>query len=201
MAYHGRPGKLSNWWCATTGGHVVCGSLRVRGVALELDFDPDIAWIGGQPVELRWRGARGKRRWRPDFMVRTVGGARHAVVVAPDKGDGPQWRENLEVLHEVAAAAGWRVSVHHVPARMRLENLELAGEYRQPMTVPAQEQEALEAAFYHERPLAEGVLVSGVPQGLAMDLAYRLVWQRRLTVHWDRPLGPWATAWCAEAAA
>ncbi|MCM8554268.1 TnsA-like heteromeric transposase endonuclease subunit [Streptomyces sp. STCH 565 A] len=200
VAYHGRPGKLSKWWSATTGGHVVCGSLRRRRVALELDFDPDIAWIGGEPVELRWQGARGKRRLRPDFMVRTVDGARHAVVVEPDKC-GPQWREDLEVLRGVAAAACWQVSVRRVPKGVYLENLELTGDYRQPMRIPAGEQAALEAAFDRERPIREAVLDSGVPTALATDLAYRLVWQRRLAVHWDRPLGPWALARLAGDAA
>ncbi|MBZ9645066.1 TnsA-like heteromeric transposase endonuclease subunit [Streptomyces sp. PSKA30] len=201
VAFHGRPGKLSAWWCATTGGHVVCGSLRRRRVALELDFDPEIAWIGGEPVELHWQGARGRRRWRPDFVVRTVTGARQVVLVKPEK-DGPQWGEDLEVARQVAAAASWQVSVRRVPEGVRLDNLELAADYRQPMRVPASEREAVEDAFRRERrPIGEGARASGVPYAAALDLAYRLVWQRRLDIHWDRPLIPRATAWLAEGAA
>ncbi|MGW1916950.1 TnsA-like heteromeric transposase endonuclease subunit [Streptomyces sp. NPDC002076] len=200
VAFHGRPGKLSDWWCATTGGHVVCGSLRRRRVALELDFDPEIAWIGGEPAELHWQGARGKRRWRPDFVVRTVTGARRIVLVKPEK-DGPQWREDLEVARQVAMAAGWQVSVRHVPEGMRLANLEWAADYRQAVRVPAAEQDAVEEAFRRERPIGEGARASGVPYAAALDLVYRLVWQRRLEIHWDQPLMPRATAWLADGAA
>lgn len=200
VAFHGRPGKLSDWWCATTDGHVVCGSLRRRRVALELDFDPDVAWIGGEPVELHWHGARGKRRWRPDFVVRTVTGARQVVLVEPEKG-GLQWREDLEVVRHVAAAAGWQVSVRRVPHGVRLANLEWAADYRQTVRVPAAEREAVEAAFRRERPIGEGARASGVPYAAALDLAYRLVWQRSLQIHWDRPLMPCATAWLAQGAA
>ncbi|MEV5956189.1 TnsA-like heteromeric transposase endonuclease subunit [Streptomyces sp. NPDC051987] len=200
VAFHGRPGKLSDWWCATTGGHVVCGSLRRRRVALELDFDPEIAWIGGEPAELHWQGARGKRRWRPDFVVRTVTGARRIVLVQPEK-DGPQWREDLEVARQVAMAAGWQVSVRHVPEGMRLANLEWAADYRQAVRVPAAEQDAVKEAFRRERPIGEGARASGVPYAAALDLVYRLVWQRRLEIHWDQPLMPRATAWLADGAA
>ncbi|MFD5597165.1 TnsA-like heteromeric transposase endonuclease subunit [Streptomyces griseorubiginosus] len=200
VAFHGRPGKLSDCWCATTNGHVVCGSLRRRRVALELDFDPEITWIGGEPVELHWQGAGGKRRWRPDFVTRTVTGARQVVLVEPEKG-GPQWREDLEVAHQVAMAAGWQVSVQRVPEGMRLANLEWAADYRQAVPVAAAEREAVEEAFRRERPIGEGARASGVPYALALDLVYRLVWQRRLDIRWDRPLMPRATAWLAVGAA
>lgn len=200
VAFHGRPSKLSDWWCATTGGHVVCGSLRRKRVALELDFDPDAVWIGGEPVELHWRGARGRRRWRPDFVVRTASGARRAVVVEPEQ-DGPQWQEDVEAVREVAAAAGWQVSVRRVPAGVRLINLEWVADYRQPVPVPAAEREAVEAAFRCERVISEGALSSDVPYSAALDLVYRLVWQRRLRIHWDRPLMPSATAWLEGEAA
>ncbi|MET8205881.1 TnsA-like heteromeric transposase endonuclease subunit [Streptomyces sp. NPDC005373] len=200
VAFHGRPGKLSDWWCATTGGHVVCGSLRRRRVALELDFDPDIAWIGGEPVELHWQGARGRRRWRPDFVVRTVTGARQVVLVEPES-DGPQWREDLEVARDVAAAAGWHVSVRRVPQEVRLANLEWAADYRQPVRVSALEREVVEEAFRRERSIGEGARASGVPYAAALDLVYRLVWQRRLDIHWDQPLMPRAAAWLADGAA
>ncbi|MFI5877384.1 TnsA-like heteromeric transposase endonuclease subunit [Streptomyces sp. NPDC051445] len=200
VAFHGRPGKLSDWWCATTGGHVVCGSLRRRRVALELDFDPEIAWIGGEPVELHWQGVQGRRRWRPDFVTRTVTGARQVVLVEPEKG-GPQWQEDLEVTRHVAVAAGWQVSVRRVPEGVRLVNLEWAADYRQAVPVAAAEREAVEDAFRRERPIGEGARASGVPYAAAVDLVYRLVWQRRLEIHWDRPLMPSATAWRAGGSA
>jgi hypothetical protein len=200
VAFHGRSGKLSALWCVTTGGHVVCGSLRRRRVALELDFDPDIAWIGGEPVELHWQGERGRRRWRPDFVVRTVTGARQVVLVEPEVG-GPQWREELEVVRQVAVAAGWQVSVRRVPEGVRLANLEWAADYRQAARVPAAEREAVEEAFRRECPICEGVRASGVPYALALDLVYRLVWRHRLDIRWDRPLMPRATAWLADGAA
>lgn len=200
VAFHGRPGKLSDWWCATTGGHVVCGSLRRRRVALELDFDPEITWIGGEPVELHWQGAQGRRRWRPDFVVRTISGARQVVLVEPEKS-GPQWREDLEVARQVAVSAGWQVSVRRVPEGVRLANLEWAADYRQTVPVTAAEREAVEEAFRRERPIGEGARASGVPYAAALDLVYRLVWQRRLDIHWDQPLMPRATAWLADGAA
>ncbi|MFG2134773.1 TnsA-like heteromeric transposase endonuclease subunit [Streptomyces sp. NPDC048751] len=200
VAFHGRPGKLSHWWCATTGGHVVCGSLRRRRVALELDFDPEVAWIGGEPVELHWQGGQGRRRWRPDFVVRTLAGARQVVLVEPEKG-GPQWQEDLEAVGRVAVAAGWQVRVRRVPEGMRLDNLEWVADYRQAVRVPDAEREAVEEAFRRERPIGEGARASGVPYAAALDLVYRLVWQRRLEIHWDRPLMPRATAWRADVAA
>ncbi|MFJ5595716.1 TnsA-like heteromeric transposase endonuclease subunit [Streptomyces noursei] len=194
VAFHDRPGKLSDWWSVTTRGHVVCGSKRRRRVAIELDFDPNIAWFGGEPVELRWRGEQGKQRWRPDFVARTAGGARVVVAVEPEK-IGAQWRERLEMLQEVAAAARWQVAVMPVPGGVRLANLEFAADYRQAVPITSEEIEAVEDAFRYERPIGEGALDSGVPYLAALDLAYRLIWQRRLQIHWGRPLLTTATAW------
>ncbi|MEK2479062.1 hypothetical protein [Streptomyces noursei] len=194
MAFHDRPRKLSDWWSATTGGPVACGSKRRRRVTIELNFDPNIAWLGDEPVELQWRGEQGKLRWHPNFVARTAGGARVLVAVEPEK-IGAQWRERLEVLQEVAAAARWQVTVMPVPDGVRLANLEFAAGYRQAVPITAEEQDTVEGTFRYECPIGEGMLDSGVPYLAALDLAYRLVWQRRLQIHWDRPLLTTATAW------
>ena len=62
VAYHGRQGKLTDWWSATTGTLVVCGSKRRTYVATELDFDPAISRFAGEPVELHWEQGRIRHR-------------------------------------------------------------------------------------------------------------------------------------------
>ncbi|MEU3862671.1 TnsA-like heteromeric transposase endonuclease subunit [Streptomyces sp. NPDC028722] len=197
VAYHGRQSKLSDWWSSTTGTLVVCGSLRRTYVATELDFDPEVSRFAGEPVELHWEQGRIKHRWRPDFVALTRGGERRAVVLPPNT-TGPQWRERLSALHEVAEQADWRVQVRPAPHGVRRDNLLLLADYRQPAIVDDAHERALLAAFSQPRPLHEGVAVSGVPELLGMDHVYRLIWQRRLQIDWDRPLLPNSLAWTVK---
>lgn len=194
VSYHGRRGVVSRWWSATNGSGVVCGSLRRARVALELDFEPGVVRFSGEPLELHWLEGRGRRRWRPDFVVRTAGGHRAVVAVRPER-PGPQWMQRLDVLHEVAQRAGWRVQERTVARGVRLANLEWAAGYRQPAPVAPWERGALLAAFTRPRPLLEGVHASGLPRLSGLDLAYRLVWQQRLHIDWQAPLLPTAVAW------
>ncbi|MET8241759.1 TnsA-like heteromeric transposase endonuclease subunit [Streptomyces sp. NPDC005078] len=196
VAYHDRQGKITDWSSATTGVHVVCGSLRRKAVAIELDFDPDIVWFSGEPVELQWTSGRRKNRWRPDFMARTADGERVATVLRPEHS-GPQWHERLAVLDEVAEQAQWQVNVVDVPHGVRAANLEWAADYRQMVPIDAWEVEAVLTAFQRPQRVREGALASGVPELAALDLVYRLIWQRRLQIHWDQPLLPTALAWVA----
>lgn len=196
MAYHGRSGVVTRWWSATNRSSVVCGSLRRMRVAIELDFQPGVVRFSGEPVELHWQVGKARRRWRPDFVIRTAGGHRAVVVVRPEK-PRPQWRERLEVLNEVAQLAGWRVHEREVPRGVRLANLEWVAGYRQPFPVSPEEQVALLAAFRRRRPLLKGVDASGLPRLSGLDLAYRLVWERRLDIDWEVPLLPTSFAWAA----
>ncbi|KUM68074.1 TnsA-like heteromeric transposase endonuclease subunit [Streptomyces griseorubiginosus] len=194
VAYHGRQGKLSDWWSATTGTLVVCGSKRRTYVATELDFDSAIRRFAGEPVELHWEQDRIRHRWRPDFIALTRKGIRQAVVLAPHRM-GPQWRERLAALREVAAQAGWSVCVRAVPHGVRRENLLLVADYRQPAVCEDAHERALLAAFRQPRPLAEGVTASGVPDFLGFDHVYRLIWRHRLDIDWGRPLLPFSPVW------
>ncbi|MET8205855.1 TnsA-like heteromeric transposase endonuclease subunit [Streptomyces sp. NPDC005373] len=194
VAYHGRQGKLSDWWSATTDTLVVCGSKRRMYVATELDFDPGIRRFAGEPVELHWEQGRIRHRWRPDFIALTRDQQRQAVVLAPHRM-GPQWRERLAALREVAAAAGWSVCVRAVPHGVERENLLLVADYRQPAVCEDAHERALLAAFQRPRPLAEGVAASEVPDFLGFDHTYRLIWRRRLDIHWNQPLLPFSPVW------
>ncbi|MFI9325848.1 TnsA-like heteromeric transposase endonuclease subunit [Kitasatospora aureofaciens] len=198
VAYHGRQGVITHWWSSTNRMSVVCGSLRRLRVAITLDFDPDVAQFSGEPLELRWQTGKARHRWRPDFFVRTATGARRVVVVRPNTS-GPLWRERLSVLGDAARQAGWEVEQRPVPRGIRLANWEWVADYRQPVPVAEAQESALLAAFRRPQPLLDGIAAAGLPRLTGLDLAYRLVWQRRLGINWDLPLLPTALAWALPA--
>jgi hypothetical protein len=199
VAHQSRRGFLTHWWSATTGTKVVCGSLRREAVARELDFDPQVCWFGGEVVELQWTAQDGRRRrWRPDFMVRTTSGVRQVVAITPEVIDA-SWEEKLSVLRQAAHGAGWLVRTRPCPTGVRRDNLETAASYRHPEPIEDEQAcvQALLAAFTAPRPICQGAAASGLPGLLALDLAYRLVWRRRLDIDWQQPLLPTAPAWAA----
>ncbi|MEU6347180.1 TnsA-like heteromeric transposase endonuclease subunit [Streptomyces sp. NPDC046977] len=199
VAYHGRKSVVTWWWSATTRTQVACGSLRRMRVAIGLDWDPSVAWFSGEPVELRWQTTKGRRRrWRPDFIARTTDGDRIVVAVEPEKPD-QEWRDKLVLLHTVAAEAGWRVEVRQVPHGVRRNTLEWLAEYRGPDPIEDEAacEQALLRAFAEPRTLIDGARASGIPELLALDHAYRLIWRHRLHIDWDAPLLPTARAWAA----
>ncbi|MCX5450246.1 hypothetical protein [Streptomyces nigrescens] len=168
---------------------------------MELDFDPEIVRFSGEPVELHWRSGRAKYRWRTDFVARMRDGSRCAVVVRPPHGIGPQWQERLAALDEVAQAADWQVQVRSVLRGTRLENLMWLADYRFTDRVDPEQEQAVLDAFRRRRPLFEGAGACGVPELPAVDLAYGLMWQRRLLFDWDQPLPQGPLVWAAEGAA
>ncbi|MFJ9523580.1 TnsA-like heteromeric transposase endonuclease subunit [Kitasatospora sp. NPDC101801] len=194
VAYHGRQGIITAW-PSSSRSMVVCGSLRRLRVAVELDFTADIGQFSGEPVELHWLQGRVRHRWRPDFIARTRRGSRCAVVVPPERRAGPQWQERLAALQEVAKAAGWTVRLWPVPRGTRLANLMWLADYRFPAPGERDREDAVLAAFRQPRPLDEGVAACGVPELVALDLAYRLLWQQRLRFDWTRPLLADAPVW------
>jgi hypothetical protein len=194
VAYHDRQGIITAW-PSSSRSRVVCGSLRRLRVAVELDFTAGIGQFSGEPVELHWLQGSERHRWRPDFIARTCDGSRCAVVVPPERRSGPQWQERLAALHEVAQAAGWTVRLWPVPRGTRLANLMWLSDYRFPAQHEHEREKAVLDAFRRRRPLREGIAACGVPQLVALDLAYRLMWQQRLRFDWTRPLLADALVW------
>lgn len=197
VAYHGRQGQITHWPASSSRSVVVCGSLRRLRVAWELDFAPEVACFSGEPVELHWLEGRRRHRWRPDFVARLRDGSRQVVVVRPPRGMGATWTARMAALEEVAHAAGWQVALRQVPRGHRLENLRWLSDYRFPERPAPEEESAVLRAFARRRPLYEGVAACGVPEYVARDLAYRLLWHKRLLFDWDVPLLGGARVWAA----
>lgn len=103
----------------------------------------------------------------------------------------------LQVLEEVARAAGWRVRQVREPSGLRGRNLEWLAGYRFPMGDEEDQGRALLEAFREPAGLRAGVTASGLDELTGLDLAYRMLWQRRLLFDITQPLLPDAVAWTA----
>ncbi len=196
VPYQGRKGIITYWPVATREQTVVCGSLRQRRLAVELDFEPAWAAFSAGPVELRWRAGGRLRRWRPDFLARTADGVREVLVLKPS-GQKNLPAARLQVLEEVARAAGWRVRQVREPSRLRGRNLGWLAGYRFPVDDEEGQGRALLEAFRKPAGLRAGVAASGLDELTGLDLAYRMLWQRRLLFDIAQPLLPDAVAWTA----
>jgi len=196
VPYQGRRGIITYWPVATREQTVVCGSLRQWRLAVELDFEP--AWVAfsADPVELRWRAGGRERRWRPDFVARTADGVREVLVLKPP-GQESLPASRLLVLEEVARAAGWRVRQVREPSRLRSRNLGWLAGYRFPMGEEEGQGRALLEVFREPAGLRAGVAASGLDELTGLDLAYRMLWQRRLLFDAGQPLLPDSVAWTA----
>ncbi|MFF4666994.1 hypothetical protein [Streptomyces sp. NPDC001282] len=196
VPYQGRRGVITYWPVATREQTVVCGSLRQWRLAVELDFEP--AWVAFSvgPVQLRWREGGRVRRWCPDVVARTSGGVREVLVLKPP-GRESLSAARLEVLGAVARAAGWRVRQVREPAGLRGRNLGWLAGYRFPAGDENGQGRALLQAFREPAGLRAGVAASGLDELTGLDLAYRMLWQRRLLFDIAQPLLPDAVAWAA----
>lgn len=196
VPYRGRKGIITYWPVATREQTVVCGSLRQWRLAVELDFDPAWAAFSAGPVEMRWRAGGRLRRWRPDFLARTAEGVREVLVLKPS-GQESLPAARLQVLEEVARAAGWRVRQVREPSGVRARNLGWLAGYRFPVGDEECQGRALLEAFRVPAGLRAGVAASGLDELTGLDLAYRMLWQRRLLFDVAQPLLPDAVAWAA----
>ncbi|WP_308313203.1 TnsA-like heteromeric transposase endonuclease subunit [Streptomyces sp. ISL-1] len=196
VPYRGRKGIITYWPVATREQTVVCGSLRQWRLAVELDFEPAWAAFSAGPVELRWRAGGRLRRWRPDFLARTADGVREVLVLKPP-GQESLPAARLQVLEEVARAAGWRARQVREPSGLRGRNLGWLSGYRFPAGDEEGQGRALLGAFRQPTGLRAGVAASGLDELAGLDLAYRMLWQRRLLFDIAQPLLPDAVAWTA----
>ncbi|WP_324605628.1 TnsA-like heteromeric transposase endonuclease subunit [Streptomyces niger] len=98
------------WWSATTGRHVVHGSVAMRLQLMLLDRDPDVTGLAGRPVRLVWRDqSEGRvRSWVPQLFVRyTDGTGLLADCPARPGAGGVRARRAAEVVEAACAAVGW----------------------------------------------------------------------------------------------
>lgn len=196
VPYPGRQSFVTKAWASATGQSLACGSLRQQRCGMLLDRDPAVAARSAGPMELHWTQDGCAQSLRPDFAALRAG-RREVICVAPEElTDG--WRAGQELQARAAAAAGWRVRVMRPPDGVELDNLKLLYAARSPQRLAVGDAESLVRCFTSARTIRSGVRAAGLPTFAGVDLAYHLIWERRLHTDMTRLLTPSSTAWLGE---
>ncbi|MEN8651688.1 hypothetical protein ABCR94_13935 [Streptomyces sp. 21So2-11] len=197
VPYPGRQSFVTNAWASATDQALACGSLRQQHCAMVLDRDPAVGRRSAGALELRWAGQGRRRSLRPAFAAWRAG-RREVICVQPEELTDV-WRAGQDVLALAAGAAGWRVRVVVPPQGIELENLKLLYAARDPRWLAAGQIELLAGQFSAARTIRCGVRAAALPPLLGVDLAYHLIWARRLHTAAGIPLTPASIAWAASA--
>jgi hypothetical protein len=178
------------WWSATTGRHVSCGSAAMRAQLTVLDRDPDVVGLAGRPVRLLWRDGRGQvRSWAPQLFARYRDGT--AVLAdcpnRPEAG-GERAQKAAKVLEAACAQAGWSYRRLEPLEETLSANLKWLAGYRHPRNAGRPPlTAAVGEAFAQPRPLLEGAEAVGDPIEV-LPAVFHALWHGHLTTPLDVPL-------------
>lgn len=186
----GRRWGPGQWWSATTGRHVSCGSAAMRAQLMVLDCDRDVVGLAGRPVRVLWRTGRGQvRSWTPQLFARYRDGtALLADCPSRPEAGGERALKAATVLQAACAQAGWSYRRFEPLEEILAANLKWLAGYRHPRNagrvglMPA----VLEA-FTRPRPLIEGAEAVGDPIEV-LPAVFHALWHGHLTTPLDVPL-------------
>nr|WP_237405186.1 TnsA-like heteromeric transposase endonuclease subunit [Streptomyces sp. SN-593] len=195
------------WWSATTGGHVMHGSVAMRTQLMVLDRDPGVTWLAARPVRLVWRdpGDGRPRSWVPQLFARCVDGSGLLAdcPAAADAG-GIRALRAAQIVDAACTAVGWSYRRLALPGAVVAANLRWLAGYRHPRNAGTPGLAAsVQEVFAEPRPLEEGAAACGDPIAV-LPAVFHALWAGRLDVALDQPLhhrslvGPGKTAQTSE---
>ncbi|MFD3735124.1 TnsA-like heteromeric transposase endonuclease subunit [Streptomyces sp. NPDC058632] len=186
----GRRWGPGQWWSATTGRHVACGSAAMRAQLMVLDREPEVVGLAGRPVRLLWRDARGQvRSWVPQLFARHRDGTA-LLADCPSHPDacGERAQRAATVLQAACAQAGWSYRRLEPLEKTLSANLKWLTGYRHPRNAgPPRLAAAVREVFAQPRPLIEGAEAVGDPIEV-LPAVFHALWHGHLTTPLDVPL-------------
>ncbi|MFB7459214.1 TnsA-like heteromeric transposase endonuclease subunit [Streptomyces sp. NPDC056188] len=186
----GRRWGPGQWWSATTGRHVACGSAAMRAQLMVLDRDPEVVSLAGRPVRLLWRDTRGQvRSWVPQLFARhRDGSALLADCPSHPEAGGERARKAARVLEAACAQAGWSYRRLEPLDKTPAANLKWLAGYRHPRNAGRPPlAAAVREAFAQPRPLIEGAEAVGDPIEV-LPAVFHALWHGHLTTSLNVPL-------------
>ncbi|WP_328759956.1 TnsA-like heteromeric transposase endonuclease subunit [Streptomyces sp. NBC_00271] len=186
----GRRWGPGQWWSATTGRHVACGSAAMRAQLMVLDRDPEVVGLAGRPVRLLWREGRGQvRSWVPQLFARyRDGAALLADCPSHPEAGGERAQRAAVVLEAACAQAGWSYLRLEPLEKTLAANLKWLAGYRHPRNAGRPHlAAAVHEAFAQPRPLIEGAETVGDPIEV-LPAVFHALWHGHLAAPLDVPL-------------
>lgn len=179
------------WWSATTGRHVVHGSVSMRTQLMILDRDPAVTGLAGRPVRFVWRDeADGRvRSWVPQVFARYADGSGLFGDCPSGPAAGGTRAQRAGVVLEAACArVGWAYRRLEPLSAVVEANLRWLAGYRHSRCRGSSGlRAAVVEAFAVPRPLFEGVASVGDALQV-LPVAYHALWSGQLVVGLDEPL-------------
>lgn len=186
----GRRWGPGQWWSATTGRHVACGSAAMRAQLMVLDRDPEVVGLAGRPVRLLWRDARGQvRSWVPQLFARHRDGtALLADCPSHAEAGGERAQRAATVLEAACAHVGWSYRRLDPLEKTLSANLKWLAGYRHPRNAGRPPlAAAVREVFTQPRPLIEGAEAVGDPIEV-LPAVFHALWHGKLTADLETPL-------------
>ncbi|MFF9908271.1 TnsA-like heteromeric transposase endonuclease subunit [Streptomyces olivaceus] len=150
------------WFWSATNGHLVhYGSRAMRTQLMLLDHDPRVVALACRPVELLWRGRRGRLvAHAPHLMARLADGSGLLLDCVGRTGAGLRLVRRAMHVEAAAAAAGWHYRLVGPPPQVVEANVRWLAGYRHPRCAGSW-LPAVAECFSLPRPLIEGVRLLG----------------------------------------
>ncbi|MCM1950403.1 TnsA-like heteromeric transposase endonuclease subunit [Streptomyces sp. G2] len=174
-------------WMATSRRMVHYGFGAMRTQEMLLDFDPQVVAVACSPVELLWRGRRGKVvSHTPHLMARLADGNGLLIDCAGRRGAGRQLVRRAVHVEAAAVAAGWHYRLAGPPLPAVEANVRWLAGYRHPRYGGGLLGEVSER-FCGPTPLVDGVRALGDPIAV-WPVVFHALWRQILIVQLEFPL-------------
>lgn len=199
-SYPGQWHTPGQYWSATTGTLLAYESFLECQWLTMLDFEPTIAAINTQALEVRGRDHDGAWRHVPDVFARRVNGSVLIVDVKhPRRRDSPTVARQEARTADACRQLGWDYRMVDAPPAQRHANIAWLAGYRRPLHAVADLEPEIVAAV--AQPVRIGNLAARVPDPLlARPVIFHLLWRHRLVCDLDTPLREDTLVWSAEGA-
>lgn len=189
-SYRGQRNYPGWYWSSTLGRRIGFESWVERDHLVALDFDASVAWIVSQPFWLFWTPGGGKRRrYAPDFLVRSADGAMMVLDSRPAQLIGERDREAFAATARACAALSWRYAVWDRLDGVFVANQRWLAGYRHPRCFDEAVAARLLEVFNRPRALLDGAELVGDPLG-SLPVLYHLLWKQLLVADLAVVLSP-----------
>jgi hypothetical protein len=188
--YKGRRHYSGWYWSATTQRMIVYESRLELARIMIADFDPLVAGIAAQPMQLCAPDGHRLRRHVPDLLLVDHGGGVTVVdVKASHKREDPQTRQLMAWTREIVGLRGWGFEDWYEAPQPLLANVTFLAGYRRAAVIDASLVESVRDA------VGAGSSIADVERSLSRwdfrlvrPAVLHLLWRGELVTDLSRPL-------------